>query len=49
MSCLGDDFRERGVAEQQPTARRDAVGLVLEAIREHLVEELEPEANAKRT
>ena len=49
MSCLGDDFGERGVAEQQPTARRDAVGLVLEAIRVHLVEELEPGANANRT
>ena len=33
---LGDGARERGIRQQQPAARRDAVGLVVEPLRKHL-------------
>ena len=38
---LGDEVAQRGVAEGQPAAGRDAVGLVLEALWEHIEEGLE--------
>ena len=33
---VGDDARQRRIGQQQPAPRRDAIGLVVEALREHL-------------
>ena len=38
---IGDPVREQGVAVKEETPLRDAVGLVVELVREHLVEVLE--------
>lgn len=44
---LGDDFSQPGVAHDQPAARSDAVGLVLELVGLHFVEVLETAGEGK--
>jgi hypothetical protein len=46
-NVLGDEVGQQRVAQQQPPPRRDAVGLVLEAIRPQLVKVRERRPNGK--
>lgn len=44
---LGDDLSQPGVAHDQPAARSDAVGLVLELVWLHFIEVLETAGRVK--